>query len=183
MGISRKTNRNITSSFDTGSLVCKTCDLKPDHKILVSNKALDPNTQQDPVVFVLSDQSFPACFPAGGEGNCLKIIRLEDGSLSDLTAVFLETVANHTIPAGSVVLIHSLSYLSWVGPAAYVEDFVHARQRICVLYWYESGNLTTDTSGTVCLLMDTFKYCLWKAKQRKRLPNPITIIRECEFLI
>ena len=52
-----------------------------------------------------------------------------------------------------------------------------------VLYWYGSGNLTTDTSGIVCLLMDTFKYCLWKAKQRKRLPNPITIIRECEFLI
>ena len=120
--------RNITSSFDTGSLVCKTCDLKPDHKILVSNKALDPDPQQDPVVFVLSDQSFPACFPAGGEGNCLKIIRLEDGSLSDLTAVFLDTVANYAIPAGSVVLIHSLSYLTWVGPAAYAEDFVRARQ-------------------------------------------------------
>ena len=128
------TKRNITSSFDTGSLVCKTCDLKPDHKILVSNKALDPNCQQDPVVFVLSDQSFPACFPAGGEGNCLKIIWLEDGSLSDLTAVFLETVANYVIPAGSVVLIHSLSYLTWVGPAAYAEDFVRACQRICGLY-------------------------------------------------
>ena len=52
-----------------------------------------------------------------------------------------------------------------------------------VLYWYGSGNLTTNTSDIVCLLMDTFKYCLWKAKQRKRLPNPITIIRECKFLI
>ena len=82
------TKRNFTSSFDTGSLVCKTCDLKPDHKILTNNKALDPNSQQDPVVFILSDQSFPACFRAGGEGNCLKIIRLEDGSLSDLTASF-----------------------------------------------------------------------------------------------
>ena len=80
------------------------------------------------MVFVLSNQSFPACFPAGGEGNCLKIIRLEDGSLSDLTAVFLDTVANYAIPAGSVVLIHSLSYLTWVGPAAYAEDFVRARQ-------------------------------------------------------
>ena len=74
------------------------------------------------MVFVLSNQSFPACFPAGGEGNCLKIIRLEDGSLSDLTAVFLETVANYAIPAGSVVLIHSLSYLTWVEPAAYAEE-------------------------------------------------------------
>ena len=48
--------------------------------------------------------------------------------------MFLETVANHAIPAGSVVLIHSLSYLSWVGPAAYTEDFVQARQQICGLY-------------------------------------------------
>ena len=33
-----------------------------------------------------------------------------------------------------MVLIHSLSYLSWVGPTAYAKDFVQARQRICGLY-------------------------------------------------
>ena len=51
------------------------------------------------------------------------------------------------------------------------------------LYWYGTGNLTTDASGTVCLAMDTFKYVLWKAKQRKRIPNISTVIRESEFLI
>ena len=51
------------------------------------------------------------------------------------------------------------------------------------LYWYGTGNLTTDISGTVCLAMDTFKYVLWKAKQQKRIPNISTVIRESEFLI
>ena len=51
------------------------------------------------------------------------------------------------------------------------------------LYWYGTGNLTTDTSGAVCLAMDTFKYVLWKAKQRKRLLNISTVRREFEFLI
>ena len=51
------------------------------------------------------------------------------------------------------------------------------------LYWYGTGNLTTDVSGTVCLAMDTFKYVLWKAKLRKRLPNITSVKRESEFLI
>ena len=32
------------------------------------------------------------------------------------------------------MLIHSLSYLTWVGPAAYAEDFVRAHQWICGHY-------------------------------------------------
>ena len=90
--------------------------------------------QPEPVVFVLADQSFPACVPAGGTGHCFKIIRLEDGSLADLSNVFLETICKHILPAGSVVLLHSLSHLKWVGTAAYAEDFVCARQRILATY-------------------------------------------------
>ena len=51
------------------------------------------------------------------------------------------------------------------------------------LYWYGTGNLTSDESGTVCLAMDTFKYVLWKSKLRKRIPNITTVKRETEFLI
>ena len=126
--------RNLTASFDTASLTCKTCELKPDHTVLFSSKNLDPKIQPEPVVFILADQSFPACVPAGGTGHCLKIIRLEDGSLAELSNVFLETIQKHILPAGSVVLLHSLSHLKWVGTAAYAEDFVRSRQRILATY-------------------------------------------------
>ena len=124
------TNRNICSSFDTASLLCLTCSYRPEHKVLSGLKEPDPPKYSCPVVFVLADQSFPACFPTGGEGECLKILRLEDGTLSDLTTIFLESVKHFIVPAGSVVLLHSTSLLAWAGPAAYCEDFVRARQRI-----------------------------------------------------
>ena len=128
------TNRNICSSFNTASLLCLTCSYKPEHKVLSGLKEPDPPKYSCPVVFVLSDQSFPACFPTGGEGECLKILRLEDGTLSNLTNIFLESVKQFIVPAGSVVLLHSTSLLAWAGPAAYCEDFVRARQRIYGVY-------------------------------------------------
>ena len=83
---------------------------------------------------MLLDQSFPACIPTGGEGECLKIVRLEDGSLSDLVNIFLESVKKFVMPAGSIILLHSISHLAWAGPAAYCEDFVRARQKILAVY-------------------------------------------------
>ena len=84
--------------------------------------------------------SVPPVFPSFTAHWCLHILRLEDGSLADLTNIFLETIQPFSVPAGSIVLIHSLSHLAWVGTAAYAEDLVRARQRICGTY--RSGILT-----------------------------------------
>ena len=54
--------------------------------------------------------------------------------MADLTDIFLDTIKPFCVPAGSVVLLHSLSHLTWVGPAAYAEDLVRSRQRICGTY-------------------------------------------------
>ncbi len=43
----------------------------------------------NPPVFILSDQNFPPMAPAGGGGECLKIIQVENGTLMDLVEVFL----------------------------------------------------------------------------------------------
>ena len=128
------TNRNICSSFDTASLLCLTCSYKPEHKVLSGRKESGPPNYSCPAVFVLADQFFPACFPTGGEGECLKILRLEDGTLSGLANIFLESVKQFVVPAGSVVLLHSISHLAWAGPAAYCEDLVRAIQRIYAIY-------------------------------------------------
>ena len=138
----------------------------------------------------MADQSFPACFPTGGEGECLKILRLEDGTLSDLTSIFLDTVKHFIVPAGSVVLLHSSSHLAWAGPAAYCEDFVRARQRI-----YLYATLLRETSphpapcGAVCsfplpLSLRLRRRSRWKAvslrlRSAHVTPAPAVSLRLC----
>ena len=129
-----KTKRIISASFNTATMLCVTCEDKHRHQVLRSERASSTSTLHYPSVFVLTDQSFPACLPTGGEGECLKILRMEDASLADLTNIFLETVKGYEVSAGTIILIHSLSHLAWVGAAAYAEDLVRARQRICAVY-------------------------------------------------
>ena len=50
------------------------------------------------------------------------------------------------------------------------------------LYWYGTGDLTQDETGTVILVMDLFKFCIWKFKLKKRLPNIVMLTREVDFL-
>ena len=126
--------RNITASFDTGSLQCTTCLLKSGHQLLEKVNSRSSHSYKSPAVFILSDQSFPASLPTSGEGECLHVLCLEDATLADLTNILLDTLKPFCVPAGTVVLLHSMSHLAWVGPAAYTEDLVRARQRICGTY-------------------------------------------------
>jgi hypothetical protein len=103
---------------------------------------------QSPPCFVLSDQNFPAVLPVEGEGDCFKVIQVENASLSDLTTVFLAAVEGFTIPAGAVVLISSLSHLAAVGMAAYAEDLVRAYKAVRAVY----GNGITVMHGIPFLL-------------------------------
>jgi hypothetical protein len=72
--------------------------------------------------------------PTEGEGDCFKIIQVENSSLNDLTAVFLAAVKGYSVPAGTVVLLSSVSHLAAVGTAAYAADLVGAFQAIRKLY-------------------------------------------------
>ena len=51
------------------------------------------------------------------------------------------------------------------------------------LYWFGQNESTEDPSGTIGIVMDTFKYVLWKFKQRRHLPNFISLSREITFLL
>ena len=126
--------RNIMASFDTGSLQCTTCTMKHGHQLLEKASSRSSHSYKSPAVFILADQSFPAALPTGGDDACLHILRLEDASLADLTDILLDTLKPFCVPASTVVLLHSLSHLAWVGPAAYTEDLVRARQRMCGTY-------------------------------------------------
>jgi hypothetical protein len=95
----------------------------------------------NPPVFILSDQNFPPMAPAGGEGECLKVIQVENGTLHDLVEVFLGLSRGFDMPAGAVVLISSASHVAAVGAAEYAADFVRA-----------SGLLRGAYTGSVTVL-------------------------------
>jgi hypothetical protein len=83
-----------------------------------------------------------------GDGDCFKILQVENASLSDLTTVFLAALEGFTVPAGSVVLLSSASHLAAVGTAAYAEDLVRAYKAVRAVY----GNGITVMHGIPLLL-------------------------------
>jgi len=119
---------NITTSFDPSTLICSNC-CNGSHRVLNKSGNTGHSTT-GPACFVLSDQCFPAALPSSGIGECLKIIRIEDGSLEDLVTTFLRLTRGCDVTIGSVVLISSINHLGRVGPAAYAEDLVSAVSEI-----------------------------------------------------
>jgi hypothetical protein len=86
------------------------------------------------VAFIFSDQNFPPSLPVEGDGDCLKIFRIEDVGLHELVTAFLEVTRGFVVPAGSVVALSSASYMAWVGAAAYALECALARNRLCVAF-------------------------------------------------
>jgi len=65
-----------------------------------------------------------------GDGECLKILRVEDGDLGELVSCFLEITKGYNIPAGTIVTLSSLGQLARSGPAAYAMGLREAVQRL-----------------------------------------------------
>jgi hypothetical protein len=84
----------------------------------------------EPKCFVLGDQCFPPVLPSGGEGDCLAIILIENGTLMELADSFLDLAKGYDMPVGSVVVLSSVSLLARIGTAAYAEEVVRAFARI-----------------------------------------------------
>ncbi len=82
--------------------------------------------------------------PVGGEGECIKIVQVENGSLTELVEVFLGLTRGFDMPAGAVVLLSSPSYAAVVGTAHYTTQFVRS-----------SGQLRNAFMGGVTVLHGT----------------------------
>jgi hypothetical protein len=68
--------QNISTSFNLDTLVCNTCTGN-EHQVLRREKDRIDAKDLVPMAFILSDQNFPALLPAEGDGECLKILRIE----------------------------------------------------------------------------------------------------------
>ena len=117
-----ETQLNISCSFNPRSGFCYTCKGEP-HRATQGRNG-------EAVAFVISDQSFPANVPAVGEGECLRVIRVEGGSVYEITTAFLDLVKRKMVKPGSLVMLGSLTQLARVGTAFYVGEWCKARERI-----------------------------------------------------
>ena len=106
-------NQYLSCSFDPSTNICITCS--SEHSIWGGGDSS--------VCFVLSDQNFVATLPGGEGKDCLKIVRIENSSLTELANIFLEIMEYKTVKPGTCILLTSLSHLSRVGAAAYAAEW------------------------------------------------------------
>jgi hypothetical protein len=72
----------------------------------------------------------PAAIPVSSTLDCVKIARLENGSLMDLAEGLVDLLSGRQVTAGSVVLLSSASNMLAAGTAGYAQDLVHAIQHL-----------------------------------------------------
>ena len=75
-------------------------------------------------MILLTDQNFPAVLPTGS-GNCLAILRIDHGKLTELTDLLL-SIAPDQLPQGTIFVLGSLSQLQGEGLQGYAKAGVTA---------------------------------------------------------
>jgi hypothetical protein len=60
----------------------------------------------------------------------VKIIRMENGSLSELVSCLLDVTRGGGIPTGSVILLFSASHLHMRGVSGYMRDYMEESNRL-----------------------------------------------------
>jgi len=115
--------QNISSTFDPGTLSCLTCS--PTHAALENMSGTGC-----PITLILSDQTCPPVVET--EGSCIRVIRVEDGSLGELSDLALE-IFPHGIPDNCVILLGSGTNLLRSGSAGYACAWIEANKKLCSL--------------------------------------------------
>ena len=103
-------NQNISLTFDPSTMSCICCPRE--HSIFMSGKSM---------CICVSDQNFVSNIAAGK--NCVSVVRLESGSLGELTDLVIELFENQKFPPGSVICLGSASHLHKVGLTVYTMDW------------------------------------------------------------
>ena len=121
--------RNIAYSFNPWELLCTGCRAFNSHPVMGARQgSRDGRAGRE--VIILSDQTYPPATPSSSELGCIRIIRLEHGSIPDLCGALLDLLNGRVLNPGSIVLIFSATHLAQVGLTAYVTDLVAAKRRL-----------------------------------------------------
>jgi hypothetical protein len=84
------------------------------------------NSRGERQIIWLTDESMPPVLPVKGEQQCVKIVRLEGGTLQELAEGLVRTLSGRQVAAGSAVLLTSLANMAAAGTNGYAEDLVAA---------------------------------------------------------
>jgi hypothetical protein len=121
MRINMELKKTASTSFNVNILQCFGCGGHDEHLIWKPKGSNAPIQRE---VLVLADQSYPALLPTSGEQRCIRLIRVEHGSIESLGQELASLAKGMELAKGSVVLIHSLSHMSRAGTSGYIEDFL-----------------------------------------------------------
>ena len=124
--------RICSTSFDPVSARCFTC-LNGDHRAWAARDG-------GPICIILTDQHFPANIPADSAGECMRVLRTENGSLTEMADELLKLVPQDGIPKGSVILYGSTAYMGIVSAERYAAE------------WAKNRNWLLDRLGEVIIL-------------------------------
>jgi hypothetical protein len=83
-----------------------------------------------PTVVVASDQHFPANLPADGEGKCIRILRVENGSLAEIAKELTAAAPPDGMVPGSVVLLGATAQVAVVSVEFYAAEWKKARNSL-----------------------------------------------------
>jgi hypothetical protein len=120
---------NVSLSFEPKSYTCHNCLNSPHHTFLGGKEG-----QEAPPCIIMTDQAFPAALPSRNGLRCPAIIRVEDATIRDLLSALKSITFKVKLPAGTTILLSSLSHLCRVGTSAYATDFVNAVQELEKIY-------------------------------------------------
>jgi hypothetical protein len=109
------TMQNISSSFNPADLTCEGCKVRGKHSVVGADNG-------EPVVLVVSDQNFPPVLYSGDTGACIGVLRVEHGSIRDIGFLLADLLDGVALPAGSVILVSSVSDLARQGVSGYTEE-------------------------------------------------------------
>jgi hypothetical protein len=109
---------NVSASF-TDSGWCHTC--------LTGRHEARKGKDGQPVVVVAGDHHFPANLPASGQGECMRIMRVENGSLSEITHELIKKMPKGGAEAGTVVMLGSAIQLGVESVAFYASEWKRCR--------------------------------------------------------
>ena len=90
----------------------------------------DNRRQAEREVILLGDQALPPLLPSSSDLNCMRIIRLEFGSLHQLVTIMLDLLEGRRLCPGSLILIFSVTHIAQVGIADYIEDLIASKKRL-----------------------------------------------------
>ena len=115
-----KNQQNISLSFDPSTLTCVSC--KDTHNVM-------ENSEGTPITIICTDHCFPAHLSDELSEGCVRVVRLEDGMLSEIVDLVAE-IFSSGLPDSAVLLLGSGTNLKSRGSVAYTADWVDCVNKV-----------------------------------------------------